>query len=348
MQILYDDVGSFPLPPDVSKEWLHRAVLTREEDEKLFSVIEQVFIQKREAGVQIPNYPQFQDMIAQFMDIFSNPKCCSAPYIVLPECTRMVELAALENLGKRIRSETGEKMPVRICLTGPVELYVNQFGGAIYEDIFYIFARNINQFCRTALKESKNIKIVAFSIDEPSIGLNPDLALPRSVLVDGLTIAGRAASKNGCDVGIHIHSPLYYDVACDTATINVIGVESAATPSYVDMIDKKVLEDTDTFLRMGISRTDVFNLVGNLNEKYGLNVWNSPPHLLDIVQNIETPAVIEKRLDHFYKIFGETIRYAGPDCGLGSWPSQELAAFLLKNTSLAVKSFNKKLQCGFS
>jgi hypothetical protein len=54
-------------------------------------------------------------------------------------------------------------------------------------------------------------------------------------------------------VEIHLHSPLYYNFACETPTINVIGVESAGTPSYLELIDKKVLENTDSFLRLGIA-----------------------------------------------------------------------------------------------
>ena len=53
----------------------------------------------------------------------------------------------------------------------------------------------------------------------------------------------KQASKWGADVEIHLHSPLYYNLACETPTINVIGVESAGTPSYLELIDKKVLEE---------------------------------------------------------------------------------------------------------
>lgn len=343
MEILYDDVGSFPLPPSVSKEKVSEAISAGRNDQELYSVIEQVFLMKQDAGVSIPTYPQFQDMITQFTDVFLNPDCCTEPYRVRMECTNMVELEALEIPGKRYFEETGEKMPVRVCLTGPIELYLNQFGSAVYEDIFKIFAQNINLYCRNAIKNSKYIDIKTLSIDEPSLGLNPDLSLTRDELIDGLTISGRAAAKNGLDVQIHIHSPLYYDIACETATINVIGVESAATPSYIEMIDKNVLESTDTFLRIGISRTDIFNLVGILNEKYNTNAWNSPNTLNKILTEIETPDVIEKRLNYFYSIFGDTIRYVGPDCGLGSWPSQELAYGLLKNTGTAIESFCNKI-----
>lgn len=63
---------------------------------------------------------------------------------------------------------------------------------------------------------------------------------------------------------------------------------------------------------------DIFNMSAILNEKYGTNVWKDPSRLEEIVTKMETPDVIEKRLESYYKIFGDRIKYAGPDCGLGA------------------------------
>jgi len=56
---------------------------------------------------------------------------------------------------------------------------------------------------------------------------------------------------------------------------------------------------------------------------------------------METPEIIAERLGKAYSIFRDRIKYAGPDCGLGSWPSQELAFRLLKNTGAGIKEFQK-------
>jgi hypothetical protein len=58
---------------------------------------------------------------------------------------------------------------------------------------------------------------------------------------------------------------------------------------------------------------------------------------------------IEAVLGHFerfdnpeekaYSIFGDRIKYVGPDCGLGPFPSQELAYMVLKNTSTSITAF---------
>ncbi|WNY27753.1 methionine synthase [Methanolapillus ohkumae] len=342
-EILFDDIGSFPLPAGISKDFVSRAAFDRDCDEKLFPLLNQVFEQKINAGVHIPNYSQFRDMTEQFLHPIRDENCCDGPFSLKEEFASTVEIEAMEAYFKAQKKNTDsfEKPLVRMCVTGPTELYLKEFGSADYVDIYQLFAKDVNLFVRNAMKKAKHFKIQTVSLDEPSIGINPELSLPADEMIRALTNATRAAGKYGADVQIHIHSPLYYDLACATPTINVIGMESAATPSYMDMMDKKVLSDTDTFIRAGISRTDIFNMAGVLNEKYGGNAWNKPEILQKIVTEMETPQVIEKRLSDISKAFGDLVKYAGPDCGLGSWPTQELAAALLKNTGKAMESFSK-------
>jgi len=341
-KILFDDIGSFPLPLKTSKTAVIEAAFARDSDDMLFSVLNQIYEMKREAGVQIPTYSQIRDMTEQFLRPMKDENCCVGPFELKEECAGTVEIEAVDAYYEKIKPENGEKPQVRLCVTGPTELYLKEFGGASYPDIYELFAKDVDLFVKTAMKRAKNIQITTVSIDEPSIGINPDLALPADEIIQALTTAGRTAHKNGADVEIHIHSPLYYELACQAETINVIGMESAATPSYADMIDKKILEDSDTFVRAGISRTDIFSMAGALNEKYGGNVWENPDIMTEITTAMETPDVIEKRLKNLFNVFGDRIKYAGPDCGLGSWPTQELAASLLKNTGIAIQSFNQK------
>ncbi len=56
-EIIFDDIGSYPLPEGVSREWVQNAFKTRAEDEKLFTVINDAFQQKIDAGVEVPTYP---------------------------------------------------------------------------------------------------------------------------------------------------------------------------------------------------------------------------------------------------------------------------------------------------
>jgi 5-methyltetrahydropteroyltriglutamate--homocysteine methyltransferase len=55
-------------------------------------------------------------------------------------------------------------------------------------------------------------------------------------------------------------------------------------------------------------------------------------------QMVENEATIRKRYLTIKEKFGERLTFAGPDCGLGSWPSQASALLLLKRTVAAVKT----------
>jgi 5-methyltetrahydropteroyltriglutamate--homocysteine methyltransferase len=340
-EIIFDDIGSFPLPSGTSKEWMAGKFSGKKSDEDLFRVINEAFMKKVEAGVEVPTYPQYQDMNEQFLSIIRDSDLTEEPFKVKLANARIIELQAIETVARAYREENGEKLDVRICVTGPLELYLKEFGGTEYVDILNLFAQSVDRFVKNSLSNARNFNIRTVSIDEPSIGINPQVMFSDNDLIKAMDIACISAKKAACDVEIHLHSPLHYKLACQTENISVIGVESAATPSYLDLIDKKVLEESDSYLRVGIARTDIFNLVSVLNDKYNTNVWKDTRYFPEIIDEMETPELISKRLSKAYSMFGESIRYAGPDCGLGSWPSQEMAASLLSNVAQGMAKFRE-------
>ena len=337
-EFIFDDIGSYPLPEGVSRDWIEAAF--EGEKDKISEVIGSAFLQKLEAGVAVPTYPQFQDMNKQFLSILNDPDCTDGPFSVKPECAKIVELEILESAAKQYREEAGTVPDVRVCVTGPLELYLQQFGSASYPDILNLIASSINLFIKNAIEDAENFRVRTISIDEPSLGINPEVSFDNNALIEALDLASTYAHEKGLDVEIHLHSPLYYEVACRTKGINVIGVESASNPGYLDLIDKTLLEETDSYLRAGIARTDVFNLVAGLNEEYNTNAWKEPELLEKLVTDLETPDVIEARLREVYNRFGDRVMYVGPDCGLGSWPSQAIAGKLLENIATALGKFD--------
>lgn len=337
--ITFDDVGSYPLPDGISKDWITGAI--KKGDPKSMDIIKDAMCQKIDAGVCVPTYPQFQDMTQQFLEIINDESMTEEPMLVRKENARITELDALEDVGAEYFKKTGNMLNIRICVTGPIELYTRQFGGTSYKDILDILAKNVDRFIANSIDNAKNFKITTVSIDEPSIGINSQIMFGDDDIIGALEKASKTTASHRIDTEIHLHSPLHYGLVCRTKTIGIIGVESAANPSYLDLIDKKDLEKYDKFLRVGIVRTDIFNMAAVLNEKYGINVWKEPSRLEEIITGIETPNVIEKRLAIYYRFFGDRIKYAGPDCGLGAWPTQELAFNLLKNTSMGIKEFMK-------
>lgn len=342
---IFDDIGSYPLPNGVSKEWIQKAYLQQVEQEKFFSgvklfkIINDAFNQKINAGVEAPTYPQYQDMNEQFLSIIRNPQCTEEPFKVKKSKANIVEIEAIDLAAEL--SQNSEKQNMRLCITGPIEMYLKDFGGTNYTDILNIFAHDVDQFISNAIETSKNLNINVISIDEPSIGINPQILFEDEDIIHALKIATQSAYKKGIDIQIHLHSPLHYKLALSTEQINIIGVEAAGHPSYLELIDRNFLEEMDAYLRVGLARTDISNLVSVLNEKYNMNVWKDSTKLNEIITELETSEVIHKRFVHAYEMFGDRIKYVGPDCGLGSWPSQEIAQQLLNNVSKSIQKFRQ-------
>ena len=337
--ILFDDIGSFPLPKGINREWVEQA--KKSNDPKLPDLLKGAMQQKIDAGVDVPTYPQFRDMNQMFLEIINDESAQEEPLIVRKDRARIMELSAMEDVGAQYLKKTGKKLNIRLCVTGPIELYMKQFGGTAYKDVLNAFAASIDRFVSNSIDNAKQFRIAVISIDEPSIGINPQIMFSDNDMIEALTLATKTSGSNKIDTEIHLHSPLHYKLICRVPSIGIIGVESAANPSYLDLIDKKDLGDYDKFLRIGVSRTDIFGMAAVLNEKYNTNVWKEPAKLDEITTQMETPQIIAKRLQKAYSIFGDRIKYAGPDCGLGSWPSQELASNLLKNTGAGIKEFQK-------
>ncbi len=315
--IFFDDIGSFPLPKGIRLEGLSR--------DQYLSLVRDALAQKRRAGVEVPTYPQFRDMIRMFMDEIENPDFSEEPYLINKEHARIMELEAVQ-----------PGQDVRVCVTGPVELYISIFGATAYPDILSSLAKSVARFFSATIEEKK---MSVASLDEPSLGYNSNIIFSEDEILDALQIA--SSPCRGMDCEVHLHSPLYAELCASVPGISIVGIESAAHPDYLQLVDKKVLEETDSYLRAGIARTDILALSAALNDQLGVNLWQDMPRLEREILEKESPQVMRKRLDRVYAQFGDRLRATGPDCGLGSWPSQELASRLLTNCAAAVRSFRK-------
>lgn len=340
-EIIFIDGGSLPTPEGITREWVKAAAENRNEDEKLFSMIRDAFRRKIDVGVQVPTYPQFRDKIGQFLDIIKNEMNCYEPYVLKEENAKILELEIIDEVAKQYKEEIGETLEVRVCVAGPTDLYLQAFGTTAFADAYHILALDIENFIKQAFKTAKNFKIKVVALDEPSLGINDRIQFSDADIISALTVASTYARKQGADMEIHLHSTLKYKLVCETP-INVMGFEYAATPSYMDLLDRKVLEDSDTYIRLGVSRTDISSLIGIINEKYGVNAWKEKEYMQKIVTELETPGVIKKRLETGYSVLGDCIKYASPDCGLAFWPDQDIAFKLLENTAKGINEFNSE------
>ena len=319
--IFFDDIGSYPLPKGVRLRDLS--------PNQYLDLVRDTLSRKAAAGVEVPTYPQFRDMIRMFLDPIEDPSLEESPYLIQREKAKIWELAAVP---------PGQK--VRVCVTGPVELYLSVFGPTNYADILYNLAHSVARFLENARAAGK---MAVASLDEPSLGISSSVVFSEDEIHKALDIASLPCKGMDCEV--HLHSPLYAEFCTKVPGISIVGIESAAHPDYLQLIDKKILEDADKYLRAGIARTDILAIAARLNDEQGVNLWDDESRLEREILAAESAAVIKKRLKGAHDRFGDRLRAVGPDCGLGSWPSQDLADRILANCAAAVRSFRteKKL-----
>jgi 5-methyltetrahydropteroyltriglutamate--homocysteine methyltransferase len=342
MEILVDDIGSFPLPPTIGKEQFERAyALARKalnqgkdirEDEFLlknfYNIIIDSFRKKCQAGLDVVNYPQHYDMRNQFAEVIRKAME-KGTYEVEEKDAIIPEVHVISNEAKALSEEFGRKILLRVCITGPMELYLKMIGKTAYKDILLMFAETAKRFAKNAIINSKHVKTEIVSLDEPSFGFQ-EISAEKDTLSD---VMERAFDFPGVVKQIHLHSPSRIADILETKNLDVVSLEYAASPKNIDTISKKLLETTGKRIRIGISRTDINNIIAELYEK-GI----TKPNTEQLVEDEET---IRKRFQKAKEKFGETMTFTGPDCGLGGWPSQEAAQLLLKRTVKAVKNTQK-------
>jgi 5-methyltetrahydropteroyltriglutamate--homocysteine methyltransferase len=315
----FDDVGSFPLPEGITREWVKENLNTKEYEE----MVQRAFAMKLKAGVECPNYPQFRDMNEMFLERIKNPDLQEDAFLIREENAVIRELECLESL-----NYGGS---VRVCITGPFELYYKEFGATIFDDVLENIAESLARFAKNAVRSKLNVDCI--SLDEPSLGTNPEL----QPSVDQLKLAFEKFEIDA-DVQIHLHSPLFYSYILNVDSIDVIGIETAKNPKAMDFIDVEEIESYSKKLRIGVARSDIDGIIAEFNSKHGVNAWGDPELILKAIDEIEGPEMIEKRLKNAVERFEDVLEYTGPDCGLFSFPSQEAAMKLLENTKKAIDS----------
>lgn len=320
--MIFDDIGSFPLPEGITREWVEKNLETKEYEE----MVQRAFLMKVNSGVECPNYPQFRDMIEQFMSLIRNPNYQDEAYLISKKYAIIKELEAVEKI---------ECDVVRVCVTGPFELYYKEFGSVIYDDILTNLSKSISRFIENAVKHS-NVKCI--SIDEPSLGLSPELQPTQ----EQISIAFGNFNFD-VDVQIHLHSPLYYTNLLDIDSIDIIGIEAAKDKNAMDLVDLDDLESYDKKIRIGVARSDIDGIIAEFNAKHNVNAWKDRNIIVKAIEEIENVETIKKRIENAYNKFEDRIAYTGPDCGLFSFPSQEVAVALLKNVKKALEEFREAI-----
>jgi 5-methyltetrahydropteroyltriglutamate--homocysteine methyltransferase len=339
MCTLVDDVGSFPLPHYVNRELFNKAyIIAREalikgkdirKDDFLlnnfYRVIIDSFRKKCQAGLDVVNYPQHYDMHKQFTDTI-HKAMDKGTYLVDEKHAIIPEVQVISQEAKQLCEEFGKKVLLRVCVTGPMELYLKEIGTTPYKDILLMFAETVRRFAKNSILNLKYVKTEVVSLDEPSLGFQ-DISVDKDTMLDFME---KAFDFNDVTKQIHLHSSSKVANILEIKNLDVLSFEYAASPRNIEAVSRKVLEGADKQIRVGISRTDIDSIIAELYERGITN-----PHPEQLVESEET---IRKRFETAKEKYGYRMTFTGPDCGLGGWPTQEAAQLLLKRTVNIVKS----------
>jgi 5-methyltetrahydropteroyltriglutamate--homocysteine methyltransferase len=339
MSALVDDVGSFPLPRQMDKRSFEKAyVLARkamadekeiESDEFLlknfYQVIVDSFVKKAQTGLDVVNYPQHYDMQRQLGDMLRETMD-RGTYLIDEKQAFLPEVHVIKQEAKRLYEQLGKKIHLRVCILGPMEFYLREIGTAAYGDVLMMFAENVKRFARNSILDSKHVKTAVVSLDEPSFGFR-EISADRDVLLDVLE---KAFDFDGAVRQIHLHSPSRMSDILEVENVDVLSFEYAASPKNIDGVSRRMLDQADKQIRVGVSRTDIDSIMAELHDR-GV----TKPHVEQIAEDETT---IRKRFRSAKEKYGERMTYTGPDCGLGGWPTQEAALLLLKRTVNAAKN----------
>ncbi|MEM2925355.1 MAG: hypothetical protein QXJ68_06660 [Methanocellales archaeon] len=333
--VYVDDIGSLPLPrrSDITKEKFASLYIEQQEiaaqkgkieSQLFYDVIASALWLKVESGLDVINYPQLYNMYDQFLIAMRNHEI--EPFLIKEKYAVIPELFVVKEEARKYHEQKGERLKLRVCVTGPLELYQRSgFGTYIYEDILRNFALSVNAFLRNSLIKDKYIETFVVAIDEPSLGYSDLLNISDEELIKTYELTTKGISIL---IQIHLHSLNAVRIPLMTKNINVLTVESAANPENLKSISKAELEAYDKFIRVGVTRTNINAIYAEYLER-GIEPSD--------VELVDDEDLIRKRFENAKELFGERLSFTGPDCGLGSWPSQEAAFELLKRTVRAIK-----------
>lgn len=339
MDTLVDDIGSFPLPSGIKKEIYGSAyVLAREAilegkdiakddflKENFYKVVLDSFRKKLAADLDIVNFPQHYNGIKQVGDAI-HAAMEKGSFVVDQEKAFLPEIYVLNQEAKHLSEEYGKKIQLRVSIFGPIEQYLAEVGTTAFPDVLDGFAQTINRFAKNSILNNKYIETKAISIDEPSLG-HTNLSATPELISETLE---KVYDFQGPIKQIHLHFASGIHDLLIVKGLNVLSFEYAASPKNIESVPKSMLERADKQIRVGVSRTDIDSIFAELYEK-GI-VKPSNEQLVDSVDTIRNRYRIAKEK------YGERMTFTGPDCGLGSWPNQEVAQLILKRTVEAVKT----------
>jgi len=356
------DVGSMPFVGDFNKflEGASNYGQAVNESTVFFeNKVVSCFIDKAKAGIIVPNYPQFRDMTQMFIDMIEGLTKVNGGYIETGTLTQKAgkslipEVQALKTRSQNIYEELKQPFKLRMCITGPYT--ISSVLAFKDKNTFTRLGNVLAQIVDANIFNTKHGSVKLVSVDDPVFGFVDDSLLDRgsegreNLLKAWETIMQKIRAR-GADTCLHLHNTSD-ELFWEAKSLKII--ESHVNDTlYQAKRTKERLEATDKFLKASIAITDFDQLIRNqtinalgmkisdatINEKIAEAWKNLNAKKTDPLTYLETVETMKFRLKDSVERFGENrIAYAGPECGMRSYPTYESAIECLRKVSEAVR-----------
>jgi len=315
------------------------------------------FSDKLRAGIDVPNYPQFRDMNEMFLELIRDIEKTDAGYVSLgaPSArpgASIPEVDALRRNASRIGDLSGlDRVKIKVCVTGPYTLssFFQSKDAGLFEDL----GSAVADIASKSLFRTRRAEVSLICIDEPVFGFLNDPLLDHGS--DGRDALRRAwdeicrSAAKGVETAIHLHDTsdgLFWEV--DHLDIVESHVDD---PLYSLEANRRRLEEEDKRLKASICVTDFDRLIaeklrgegeeGDVQQRVG-EIWSEIRHgRVDPNPFLEDAKLLKRRLEKLIDRFGpERVPYAGPECGLRSFPTYDCAMECLRRVSEAAEMHN--------
>jgi len=360
------DVGSLPFTGDSklfvegASHYLHNS--HDAQAEHFERMIVKGLLDKLDAGIDVPNYPQFRDMSEMFLSAIDGLERIDGGYLevdtlaVRDNQAVIPEVLAIKKSSRLISEEKGGEFELKVCITGPYTL--SAYFPYKRAETFQNLGEVISRIVENSIFDDGHGRVSVVSVDEPLFGLQDDPLLDFGA--EGRESLRRAWESIFCKVKsrnaqtmMHLHRTvdgLFWDVE----SLEVI--DSHVDDSLIQTEKTRgKLESTDKFLKGSIAYSSFDRLITEqvlassrgkldevaLNEKVA-EAWTrinrGETSASVFLENMEA---MKKRLAKLVERFGkERVPFAGPECGLKGFPTYESALEYLGRVSNAINTFN--------
>ncbi|MFH0749028.1 MAG: hypothetical protein V1915_03830 [Candidatus Bathyarchaeota archaeon] len=315
-----------------------------------------VFVDKIKVGVSIPNYPQFRDMSEMFLQSLKGIVKTGNGYRIIDKIScsekelEIPEVGILNERAREISERLGAPFNVKICVTGPYTL-ASQFVDK-KSQLFIQLGEMIAKIIEKNVVNGKFCSVALVAVDEPVLGLLDDSTLDygcsgREDLLKAWEIIFHKIKSRNIQSIIHLHNTTN-DLFWQVPSLDIIEshVEDAL---YSSPRIKKKLEESDKFLKASICVTDFDNLIQRIERSRGntdeaminqriAEIWTLiKTGKINPTTFLEQTEVLSNRLKKIVRRYGERVAFAGPECGLRSFPTYGSAIECLRRVCEAVK-----------